>query len=207
MKSIISLLFYLVTLFIFAQKINPTAQKTLESVRKNYESKVSYQIRFEYELNNPKQKIKQKEIGVLYTQGEKFNLTILGVNQIFDGKKMYQISEEDQEITISKGEDEVITPTVIFEKYKKGYDVLKPTLKKNIQTIKLIPTDKKNKAKEIVLTIDASKKQLINMVEYSKDNSIISLKIISFDDKAKLNSSLFQFNKNNYKGYIITDLN
>ena len=45
------------------------------------------------------------------------------------------------------------------------------------------------------------------MVEYNKDNSIITLKVLSFDDKTKLNSSLFQFNKNNYKGYIITDLN
>lgn len=207
MKAIISSFFYFVTLIIFAQKIDPTAQKTLEAVKKNYESKTNYQIKFQYELNNPKQKVKQKETGVLYAQGEKFNLTILGVNQIFDGKKMYQISQEDQEVTISKGEDEVITPTIIFDKYKKGYEISKPVVKKNIQTIKLIPTDKKNKAKEIVLTIDTSKKQLLNMTEYNKDNSIITLKVLSFDDKTKLNTSLFQFNKNNYKGYIVTDLN
>jgi len=211
MKPFLSALILFVFSLGFSQTIDPSAKITLEEVRKNVDSKANLQIKFVYELNNPKQKIKQKENGVIYNQGEKYNLTILGVNQIYDGKSLYQISNEDQEITISKSNsDEVITPNKIFDNYKTGYTISKPTNGKVgnqvVQLIKLVPTDAKNKAKDITLAINIKQKQLVRMVENNKDGSIITLKVLSFDYKTVLKPTLFSFDKTKYKGFIITDL-
>ncbi|MCB9201787.1 MAG: outer membrane lipoprotein carrier protein LolA [Flavobacteriales bacterium] len=210
MKTLITTLVFSVFTFTFAQKINPESSAILQKVKNYYTSKSSYKIEFQYELDNPKLKIKQKENGILYSQGNKYNLNVLGITQIYDGKKSYQISHEDEEVTVSSSSDEdMITPTKIFETYTKGYTIEKPKkaklFKRPVYYIKLIP-QKQERTKSIVLGIDRETNEMLLMKEYNTDGSTVTLVVSSFDYKTKLSSSLFTFDKNKYKDYYITNL-
>ncbi|MEZ4788016.1 MAG: outer membrane lipoprotein carrier protein LolA, partial [Flavobacterium haoranii] len=66
---------------------------------KTYENIV---IDFKYSLNNPKENINQESKGNVTLKGNLYNLNFMGITKIFDGKKIYTIVPEDEEITISK---------------------------------------------------------------------------------------------------------
>lgn len=203
-------LFALLIITLFSiQKMNSASKKILNDIRKYYNSKEFYQIKFEYSLNNMKQKTHQTEIGIFYSNRRKYNISIFGINQIFDGEKKYQISHENKEIIISSIDlNDKITPIKIFDIDNKEFIIKKKqfTKIKGLQSIKLVPSNSKNQTRDFVIIIDVNKKQLIQITDTQKTGSIITLKVLDFDDITQLNPNLFIFDKDKYKGYEIIDL-
>ena len=61
---------------------------------------------------------------MLYCLGEKYKLNMLGVTRLYDGKKLYNISPEDEEVTITNADQEdegTITPSKMLTFYQDGY--------------------------------------------------------------------------------------
>ena len=58
------------------------------------------QISFKYVLENEAENIRQETKGKVTLEGDKYVLNILGIQRIFDGKTLYTISPEDEEVTI-----------------------------------------------------------------------------------------------------------
>ncbi len=135
----------------------------------------------------------------------------MGTEQIYDGNKIYNISAEDQEITIVKSAEteQMFSPLNYIEEYKKGY-IVKHLGKTNVNGvnadyIKLIPTQK-NGIKEVNLFVNATTKQLVKMEQFSTDDTVSVIAINDYKENQSLSDTMFSFDKNQYKNYIITEL-
>lgn len=211
-KSIYKLLFaflIFVGTSLHAQKIDPKAKTILDGVSKNYKSKKNVYFKFVYQTGN--KKITKRETGIFYSTPTQHKLRIMGIEQIFDGKKIYNISHEDKEVTIAKADknDIMFSPINYIDEYKNGYNV---TLvgKKDVngikaELIKLTPVSN-NGIKDVLIYVDTAKKQLVRVEQNSTNNDIAIITVSEYKENQTLNSNLFTFNKSLYKDFLITEL-
>lgn len=193
-----------------AQKIDAKAKTILDAVATNYKSKDNVYFKFVYGTGTGK-KITKTEPGIFYSAKDLYKLKIMGTEQIFDGNKIYNISAEDQEITVAKttGSEQMFSPLTYIEQYKKGYNV-KYVGKLNVNGvnsdyIKLTPI-KNNGIKEVNLFVNASKKQIVKIEQFSNDNAVSVIAINDYKENQKLSSTMFTFDKDQYKNYFVTEL-
>lgn len=85
-----------------AQNQDPKAKALLQLVNEKVNSYQNIQIDFSYVLENELENIRQETRGKLTVEGDKYVLEILGIQRIFDGQKLFTISPEDEEVTISE---------------------------------------------------------------------------------------------------------
>ena len=193
-----------------AQKIDAKAKTILDAVANNYKSKNNVYFKFIYGTGDNK-KVTKTEPGIFYSAKDQYKLKIMGTEQIFDGNKIYNISAEDQEVTVAKptGSEQMFSPLSYIEQYKKGYNV-KYVGKVNIngvnsEYIKLTPI-KNNGIKEVNLFVNAAKKQLVKIEQFSNDNAVSVIAISNYVENQKLSNTMFTFDKNQYKDYFVTEL-
>ena len=152
MKKIIKLKLLLLLLlasnFSHSQDRELKAQRLLEEVNLKMEIYKNFQIDFKYVLVNEIENIRQETSGKIIIEKNKYILDILGVKRIYDGNRLYTISPEDREVTISKlnEEDEnTISPSNLFNFFEEGYnynlDIVQIKSGRKIQYIKLFPID------------------------------------------------------------------
>ena len=113
MKKLLIALFLISKSLVFSQNAND-AKKLLDEVNTIAKSYDNILIGFKYVLVNTEENIKQEMRGDVVLQGDKYVLNAFGVTRIYDGKTLYNISPEDEEVTISSEntEDEnTITPS------------------------------------------------------------------------------------------------
>lgn len=210
-KSLTVGIFTLATAASFsAQKIDAKAKTLLDAVSSQYKSKNNVYLKFVYGTGSGK-KVTKTEPGIFYSAKDKYKLKIMGTEQIFDGNKIYNISAEDQEVTVAKptGSEQMFSPLTYIEEYKKGYNV-KYVGKINVNgvnadLIKLTPTTK-NGIKEVNLFVNAAKKQLVKLEQFSTDNTVSVIAISEYKENQTLNNAMFTFDKNQYKNYLVTEL-
>lgn len=188
-----------------AQKVDAKAKELLEAVSKNYKSKKNIYFKFSY--GSGKGKVSQTETGIFYANASQYRLNIMGNEQIFDGKKIYNISKEDQEVTIAKpnGTEKALSPINYLDEYKNGYNVSLAGKSGSLDIVKMEPS-KDNGIKSVMLYINKAKKQIAKVVQTSSQNDITSITINQYKENQALNTSSFTFDKNLYKNYLITEL-
>ena len=210
-KSIILAILITVSFNALAQN---KAKALLNQVSQKAKSYKNVSIEFKYVLENTAEKIKQETKGDVIMEGEKYKLNILGVTRLFDGKKLYNISTEDEEVTISSDKDNdegAITPSKMLSFYEDGYtyamDIEQNINGRKIQLVKLTPIDSKSEIKYILLGIDTQTKHIYNLMQIGKNGTKTTLTVNSFKTNEPLSKSLFTFDANKYKGYYINKLN
>ena len=193
-----------------AQKIDAKAKTILDAVANNYKSKNNVYFKFIYGTGDNKN-VTKTEPGIFYSAKDQYKLKIMGTEQIFDGNKIYNISAEDQEVTVAKptGSEQMFSPLSYIEQYKKGYNV-KYVGKVNVNGvnsdyIKLTPI-KNNGIKEVNLFVNPAKKQLVKIEQFSNDNAVSVIAISNYVENQKLSNTMFTFDKNQYKDYFVTEL-
>lgn len=193
-----------------AQKIDAKAKTILDAISTQYKSKNNVYFKFVYGTGNSK-KITRTEPGIFYSAKDKYKLKIMGTEQIFDGKKLYNISAEDQEVTVAKptGNEQMFSPLNYIEEYKKGYNVkyMGKLMVNSVNSdfIKLTPTSK-NGIQEVNLFVNAAKKQIVKVEQFSTDKSVSVIAISDYKENQNLSSALFNFDKDQYKNYLVTEL-
>lgn len=190
----------------------------LEEVSSIVESYDNILIDFKYEQENLARNIKHETRGDVSLKGEKYLLNIMGTTRIFDGKKLYTIVPENEEITISthNPEDEGnISPSKMLTFYKDGYkaemDKIQDLKGRKIQYVKLIPTDPDAEVDSILLGIDKQTKHIYNVIQTQEDprngKTTTTIKVNSFKTNQPIPESLFEFKEDRYKDYYINRLN
>ena len=193
-----------------AQKIDAKAKTILDAISTQYKSKNNVYFKFVYGTGNSK-KITRTEPGIFYSAKDKYKLKIMGTEQIFDGKKLYNISAEDQEVTVAKptGNEQMFSPLNYIEEYKKGYNVkyMGKLMVNGVNSdyIKLTPTSK-NGIQEVKLFVNAAKKQIVKVEQFSTDKSVSVIAISDYKENQNLSSALFNFDRDQYKNYLVTEL-
>ena len=210
LKNIVTILFLAVSLNTFSQN---DAKKLLNEVSQKVKSYQNISITFKYLLENTAENIKQETKGDVVLQGEKYKLNILGVTRLFDGKKLYSISPEDEEVTISSEKDndeDAITPSKMLTFYQDGYtykmDIEQNINGRKIQLVKLVPIDSNSEIKQIYLGIDKQTKHIYNLIQVGKNGTKTTLTVNSFKTNEPLSKTLFTFDANKYKDYYINKL-
>lgn len=212
MKKVITILTILAGTLGFSQS-SEQAEVLLNEVYNKVKSYENISIDFKYVLSNLSENINQETRGDVVMQGEKYKLNILGITRIFDGKTMYTISPEDEEVTISSdnSEDEnTITPSKMLSFYKDGYtykmDIIQDIRGRKVQYVKLNPIDTNSEIKSILLGIDANTKHIYNLIETGKNGTQTTLTVNSFKTNEPVSQSLFTFDKSKYEDYYINKL-
>jgi outer membrane lipoprotein-sorting protein len=206
----ITLLFFL-SFSIQAQ--DKKAKALLDEVTSKVKSYTNIVIDFKYSLNNAKENINQDSKGNVTMKGNQYVLNFMGVTKIFDGKKSYTIVPEDEEISIStvnEKDNDAITPSKMLSFFNSGYkcsmDILQDIKGRKIQYIKLVPTNIKDKRKEILLGIDVQTKHIYNVIETGKKGTKTTLTINSFKTNQPLSKNQFTFAESKYPNYYINKL-
>ncbi|WP_418639064.1 LolA family protein [Winogradskyella sp.] len=212
MKNLILITFLTLGFTVFAQNDNK-AEALLNEVSTKIKSYKNISLDFKYELNNLSENVKQETRGDVVIEGEKYKLNILGVTRIFDGKTLYTISPEDEEVTISSDntEDEsTITPSKMLSFYENGYaykmDIIQNVRGRKIQYIKLNPMDTNSEIKHVLLGIDATTKHIYNLIEVGKNGTKTTLTVNSFKTDQPISKTLFTFDKSKYSDYFINKI-
>ena len=215
MKKIFLLFFSFYTL-VYSQ-VNSEAELLLNKVSGNIKSYENIYINYAYTLQNLEEDISQTNKGSFVTEDDKWRFEMLGVTRIFDGNKLYSISPDDEEVTISSQDPEdetTITPNKMLYFYEDGYyfqmDEYKfignTQFRKKIQYVKLIPKDSEAEIKYILLGIDTEFNQIYEVIETGKNETITTISIVDFEFNLPLDKNLFVFDEEKYENYYMNIL-
>ncbi len=189
------------------------AKDLLGEVTSKVKSYENITIDFKYSLNNAKENINQDSKGNVTMKGNQYVLNFMGITKIFDGKKSYTIVPEDEEITVSKvneNDDDAITPSKMLTFFNSGYkyslDILQDIKGRKIQYIKLVPLSVRDKRKEILLGVDVQTKHIYNLIETGKKGTKTTLTVNSFKTNQPLSKNQFTFAESKYPNYYINKL-
>ncbi len=210
MKKFLTVLLITLSVNAFAQN---KAKTLLNEVSEKVKSYDNISLDFKYSLENLSENIKQETKGDVVMQGDKYRLNILGITRLFDGKTMYNISTEDEEVSISSesdDENDAITPSKMLSFYEDGYtyglDIEQNINGRKIQYVKLTPIDSDSEINNILLGIDAQTKHIYNLIQVGKNGTKTTLVVNSFKTNAPLSKTLFTFDANKYEDYYINKL-
>ena len=210
MKKLIIIFTLVITGNVFAQS---DAKALLNEVSTKVKAYKNISLNFKYELNNVSENINQETKGSVTIEGEKYVLNILGITRIYDGKTLYNISPEDEEVTVSSEntEDEgTITPSKMLSFYEEGYtykmDIVQNVKGRKIQFVKLNPIDSNSETKHVLLGIDATTKHIYNLIEVGKNNIKTTLTVNSFKTDQSISEALFTFDESKYSDYYINKI-
>jgi len=205
----------LLALFITSFAQAQDAKKLLNEVSAKVKSYENIAIDFKYNLHNSKENVKQETRGDVTLQGDNYVLNMLGTTRIFDGKNIYTIVPEDEEVTISAynpQDDKDITPSKMLTFYEKGYkykmDIAQNIKGRKIQYVKLIPIDSNAEIKDILLGVDVQTKHIYKLIQTDAQGTQYTLTVNSFKTNLPVSKTLFTFDESKYKndGYYINRL-
>lgn len=210
MKKIIVLVALFTSALSMAQS-SAKAKSLLDEVYNKVKSYDNIFVDFKYALHNSEANINQETRGDVTMQGDKYLFNYLGSKQLFDGKKVYTIVPENEEVTIeNKSTDEnTITPSKMLTFYKTGHtyemDILQNIQGRKIQFVKLTPIDTNSEIKSILLGVDAETKHIYRLIETGKNGTKTTITVNSFKTNQSLSKTLFTFDEAKYKkdGYYI----
>ena len=210
MKKIIVLVVFFTSALSMAQN-SAKAKSLLDEVYNKVKSYDNIFVDFKYALHNSEANINQETRGDVTMQGDRYVFNYLGSQQLFDGKKVYTIVPENEEVTIeNKSTDEnTITPSKMLTFYKTGHtyemDILQTIQGRKIQFVKRIPIDTNSEIKSILLGVDAETKHIYRLIETGKNGTKTTITVNSFKTNQPLSKTLFTFDEAKYKkeGYYI----
>ena len=119
--SKIIFLIFLLSKVNYAQNQDQEAKSLLDEVNSKINSYNNIQISFQYVLENEDEFIRQETFGELSINQNKYVLEVLGITRIFDGSKLYTISKDDEEVTISSNisqDENTILPNNLLLNFK-----------------------------------------------------------------------------------------
>ena len=190
-------------------------QSLLSEVSNKVKSYENIQIDFKYSLENTRENVKQDTRANITLKGDNYVLNMLGVTRIFDGKTIYTIVPEDEEVTISnysKEDDKSISVSEMLTFYENGYnykmDIQQNIRGRKIQFIKLSPIDSTTEIKNILLGIDMQTKHIYKLIQIDSSGTSYTITVNSFKTNQPISQNLFIFDKEKYinQGYYINKL-
>ncbi len=210
-KTLVLVIAIFASSFLHAQD----AKKLLQEVSAKVKSYDNIFIDFKYNLSHSTDGKNQETRGDVTLEGDKYLLNMLGTTRIFDGKEIFSIVPEDEEVTVSKysaKDDTTITPSKMLTFYEKGYtykmDIVQDVKGRKIQFIKLTPTDSKAEMKSVLLGVDPQTKHIYKLIQTDGNGNTYTLTVNSFKTNQPVSKTLFTFDEAKYKkdGYYINRL-
>ena len=222
MKKINIILIILLNTMVGFSQNDPEAEKLLDKVSETIKAYESMYININHNLSNEEEEINQTNKVSFVKKGDKYNVKWNNITFIYNGKKLYTINPDDEEVTVSSedlDEESTITPNKILTFFEEGYefkmditqdvtvvDYYEQRVRKLLQYVKLVPIDSDSEIEYILLAIEKKNNRIYKSIERGKNGTITTYTITSFEVDLPLNDDLFFFNKKDYKDYYINNI-
>ena len=121
-KNIKSVLVLFFIAFLGFSQSDQRARELLDQVSEVYAGFETMSMTFAYQLDNAAEGISQKEEGTILVANDKYKLTIMGIQQLFDGTSIYTIDDLNEEVIVQDESslDNPLNPLDIFEFHKEA---------------------------------------------------------------------------------------
>ncbi|MGB5189971.1 LolA family protein [Robiginitalea sp.] len=168
-------------------------------------------VDFKFDLYNSEADVRQETRGNVSLNGDKYYLNYMGAEQLYDGKKVYTIVPENEEVTIEdkSAESGTVSPSKMLTFYREGHrldwDILQDVQGRKIQYVKLTPIDTNSEVASILLGIDVETRHIYKLIETGKNGTKTTITVNSFKTNQPLPKTLFTFDEKKYtdEGYYI----
>lgn len=214
-KNFIKCTFYIFILFlsVFTNAQDKKAKILLDEVTAKVKSHNNIVLDFKYTISNSKENLNQESKGSVTMKGNQYVLNLMGVTKLFDGKNIYTINSEDEEISIAKfneKDDKSFTPSKMLTFFNVGFryslDVIQNVKGRKIQNIKLTPLNPKDLMKDVMMGVDTETKNIYNIIQNAKNGTKTSIFINSYKTNQPLSKNQFIFVESKYPKYYINKL-
>ena len=207
------LLFFLIASPILLFSQGPEQAKyLLNQVSAGIKKQKNMRFEFQYVLENKEEQIRQETEGKVTLAGDQYKLEFLEVIQLFDGKSIFTIVPENEEITVSDPEEREslsVNPSKLLSFYEEGYgyewDITQKVMGRNIQYVKLIPIEENEDVQYLLLGIDIAINSIYKLIEIGNNKTTTTLTIKNQEENVSLPSDFFEFNSNEYPNYYINN--
>ncbi len=212
---------YLTTiiLFTFLSKIgiaqDAKAKSILDELSQKTKTYSSMSADFEYKMVNKTESIDESQNGSLKSKGNKYHLIIAGQKVISNGKLVWTVLEDAEEIQINVVPDEesedFVSPNKILTLWESGfkykYDQQTTLNGKTVDVINLYP-DKVDEQSfhTIKLFVDKTKKEVVKIEIKGKDGTDYTYLIKNFKTNEPLSDEIFEVKPSKYPDFEVIDL-
>lgn len=212
MVAFSAMIAFMIAPSVYAQTTAREAKNLLEEVSNKIKSAPGIEIEFTYTFTNPRAdaSMNQTEKGTIVMSGDKYRLQFMGIDRLFDGKKIYTFLHEDKEVQIMDAEDddEGFTPSFILDLYKQGFSyAMGGTSTQNGKRLQHIMLKSLNSAEidNIEIVIFADTKQLQRMVQKGRNGGVTTFVVNQY--KNLPTTPNMSFNRRAYmaKNYLIVE--
>ena len=147
--------------------------------------------------------------GEFYIKDEKYFIDTPEIDQIYDGKKFYTIIHENQEIIVSNENNTFFnfTPNQIFIFFLSGFNLQIEKISNNSYFIIAENNQEEDVFYSIVINSSNLSIEKIEMIEKKSNTRINSFLTLTYDYNLNVPLSLFKFDLNYYKDYLIVTQN
>ncbi|NOG57838.1 MAG: outer membrane lipoprotein carrier protein LolA [Bacteroidetes bacterium] len=192
------------------------AKTILDKLSKKTESYTSMHADFEYKMLNKEEGINETQKGSLLTQGKKYKFDIAGQVIISDGKTVWTVLEDAEEVQINEvpqGEDneDYINPVSILTMWEKGFKYKydsKVTLDGvELDVVNLYPEKPDEKSFHTVKLYINQTKMVVSKIEIKgKDGTDFTYNIKTFTPNESIAPSKFTFKQADHPDFEVIDL-
>ena len=212
MKTLFIIILTITTSFsAFTQEKDEKAKYILDKLSARTKAYKTIKAKFQFTLTNKTEGINESQNGSIQIKGEKYFLSIAGQNVISDGKDIYTVLKEAEEVQINnipeEDEEGFINPNTIFTLYEDGFKYKYVKEENGEQLVNLYPKEVEDKDfHRITLYINKAKNQISKIKIFSKDGSLTTYRINSFIVNSSINDNYFTFDKTKNPNFEVIDL-
>jgi outer membrane lipoprotein carrier protein len=192
---------------------DPAAKKILDAVSAKFKTYKSPLAAFSYKVENAQGKALSSKKGTVIMKGNKYKVTMDGMEIYSDGKTSWNFDKSANEVTINTvdGSGNAMTPqkllTNFYDKdfyYK--YNGEKKDAGKTVQEIELTPTDKNKSFHKVYLLVNKATSSISSARFLEKTGGRYTYSITSLKGSATVKDGDFVFDKAKHPGVEVVDL-
>jgi outer membrane lipoprotein carrier protein len=192
---------------------DPAAKKILDAVSAKFKTYKSPLAAFAYKVENAQGKALSSKKGTVIMKGNKYKVTMDGMEIYSDGKTSWNFDKSANEVTINTvdGSGNAMTPqkllTNFYDKdfyYK--YNGEKKDAGKTVQEIELTPTDKNKSFHKVYLLVNKATSSISSARFLEKTGGRYTYSITSLKGSATVKDGDFVFDKAKHPGVEVVDL-
>jgi outer membrane lipoprotein-sorting protein len=189
------------------------AKEILDKVSAKTRSYKSISADFTFSMENLQEDISETNTGTILIKGDKYKVSLMGVDTYFDGKVIYTYMEEAEEVNITEPDpedEETLNPATIFTIYEKGfkYRYIGEAAKdgKTFYEIDLYPENRDKPYSRIKLQILKDDLTLYSLRQIGKDGNNYTVVVNSMKTNIPLDDSAFIFDPAKHPDVDVIDM-
>ncbi len=194
--------------------VDPQAKALLDKVISTFETKKGVETKFKVTMDNARNNKKDAFEGSLLLKGDRFRLSVQGVDTYFDGKTQSVVMNKEKEVTISTPEKEdlkEVNPILLMKSSQTDYKMRYLGDSKNekgvsIEVIELYPNDLNSKYSIIKLVVKKADYQPEKLTLKGKDGVTTHFNIQKISYPKTVDDAEFVYDLAKNPGMEVVDL-